>query len=257
MRVRSEWLRIRGHQIYLERFDGESSFLVVLLHHGLGSVQAWQAQIDVLTRQGYSVLAYDRWGYGQSDERTCLDPPYFEEDVRDLETLLAQENRPLVLVGHSDGGNIALMYARRHPEQVIGMIIVAAHIYFEPKMAQGIQELSRAYWENESFRRGLLAVHRGKGVFERWFQAWYDTGVDWDLRPMFSAIPCQVLVVQGSEDEHASLQHARDCAVALPKGRVQIIEAADHMLPQKWSEIFNRLLIETLNEIKKVDPYVQ
>jgi len=46
----------------------------------------------------------------------------------DLHTLLdrADENDPFVLVGHSIGGNYAMTYAARYPEQVAGMVLLDA-----------------------------------------------------------------------------------------------------------------------------------
>ncbi|RCK75616.1 MAG: benzoate degradation ring-cleavage hydrolase [Anaerolineae bacterium] len=254
--LNSQHVRIRGHEIYLEQYDSGKAPLVVLLHHGLGSLKAWQAQLEFLMAHDISVLAYDRWGYGRSDDRPSLDPPDFKEDVRDLKALLSKENKALVLVGHSDGGNIALMYASRYPYNLLGVIVVAAHIYFEPRMAVGIQELLRSYQESDVFQKGLQRQHEGKAVFERWFQAWAQLGVEWDLRQNLALIQCPVLVVQGSEDEHATVQHAIDCAAALPKGRVEIVEGASHMLPQKSVDVFNQILIQSLLEFQKVDQHV-
>lgn len=255
--LHSQHLCIRGHEIYLERSDSGKAPLVILLHHGLGSLQAWQAQLEFLLANGISVLAYDRWGYGCSDDRVSLDPPCFEEDVQDLKALLSKENKALVLVGHSDGGNIALSYASHYPQNVLGLIVVAAHIYFEPRMAEGIQELFRSYRENEAFQKGLQRAHEGKAVFERWFEAWTRLGMGWDMRRTIVNIQSPVLVVQGSEDEHATAQHAIDCAAALPNGRVQIVAGANHMLPQKSSDIFNQILIQSLLEFQKADQHVQ
>lgn len=252
-----KWIEVRGHRLYLERNDKDNAPLVVFLHHGLGSVQAWRAQMEFLQNEPFSVLVYDRWGYGQSDDRSHLDPPFFEEDLQDLAEILAYEPKPLVLVGHSDGGNLALTYASRYGEDLFGVIVIAAHIYFEPKMAEGIQELWRSYQNNETFRASLHHIHRGKAVFERWFQAWSKIGIEWDMRSIFSLISCPVLVLQGSEDEHASVQHALDLAAALPLGKVRILEGANHMLPQKASAIFNQILFETLLDFLRGNQHVQ
>lgn len=252
-----QWIEVRGHRLYLERNDKDNAPLVVLLHHGLGSVQAWRAQMDFLQNKDFSVFVYDRWGYGHSDDRPHLDPPYFEEDVRDLAEILAHETKPLVLVGHSDGGNVALTYASRYGRDLFGVIVIAAHIYFEPKMAKGIQELWRSYQNNETFQTSLNHIHCGKVVFERWFQAWSKIGIEWDMRSMCSLISCPVLVLQGSEDEHASVQHAFDLAAALPFGKVRILEGADHMLPQKTSALFNQILFETLLDFQMGNQHVQ
>lgn len=172
MTWQKKWVEVRGHRVYLERYDKGNSPLVVFLHHGLGNVQAWRAQLEFLGDKGIAALAYDRWGYGKSDDRAQLDPPYFEEDVQDLEVIVSQFTNPLVLVGHSDGGNIALTYASRHSERLLGILVIAAHIYFEPKMADGLQSLLGSYQANETLQKSLQRVHEGKPVFERWLRAW-------------------------------------------------------------------------------------
>ncbi len=250
-------IQVRGHRIYLEQSQGIRFPRVVLLHHGLGSVQAWRLQIDFLVQKGFSVLAYDRWGYGRSEDRASLDPPFFEEDVRDLEFILTIEKSPTVFVGHSDGGNLALSYASRHADTLLGLIVVAPHIYFEPKMAEGIRTLYTSYQEHEAFRQALESVHEGKAVFERWYQAWCALGTQWDMRPCLSNIICPVLVIQGSDDEHATIQHAQDCASALPNGRLRIFEGSNHMLPQQNSDLFNKVLFETIVDFQKVVKHVQ
>ena len=67
---------------------------MILLHHGLGSVQAWQEQIPALLQAGCRVMVYDRWGYGRSSPRPALDLPTFAADVADLRALLRQLDIP-------------------------------------------------------------------------------------------------------------------------------------------------------------------
>lgn len=76
------------------------------------------------------------------------------------------------------------------------------------------------------------------------------------MRKTCSSITCPVFVLQGSEDEHATVQHAVDLAAAVPKGQVKILEGANHMIPQKYSTIFNQILIDALMDFQKVKPYV-
>ncbi len=257
MSLQQRWIQVRGHQLYLEVSETESSPLFVLLHHGLGSVRSWRSQINFLSEKGFAFWAYDRWGYGKSSDRLSLDPPFFEEDVQDLEILLSDVKVPILMVGHSDGGNIALTYASRYPDNLLGLIVVAAHIYFEPKMAEGIEQLLTSYRENDAFRKGLQSAHEGKPVFERWYEAWTKQGTEWDLRQIFHQITCPVMVVQGSEDEHATVQHAVDCAASLVNGHLRIIEGSNHMLPQQASNVFNQILIESLKDFQKVVKHVQ
>lgn len=220
--------------------------VVVLLHHGLGSVYSWQAQVPALVAAGYRTIAYDRWGYGHSDARVHLSMPYFEEDLRDLDALLADQHvQQAALVGHSDGGTIALYYAAQNPSRVTAVVSVAAHIYVEAKMIPGIEAVKKAYVNDRNFQQGLRRLHAGKVdvVFQGWYQGWTKPeNLDWDMCSTLRKISCPVLVVQGLEDEHATPQHARDIAKAIPESRLWLVPEASHMVPQEHPEEFNARL---------------
>lgn len=249
--MQAERLQVNQHELYIER-HGESDWPpVVLLHHGLGAVQAWEAQIPVLVEAGYHVLAYDRWGYGRSQARSEFSMPAFEDDLADLQVILEYYGLPRVnLVGHSDGGTIALYYAARHLPRVERLAVIAAHIYVEPKMGAGIVGMRQAYEQNERFRAGLSKLHREKTeqVLYGWYSGWYRSeSLVWDMRPLLAKITCPVLVVQGEEDEHATQQHARDLAAALPAAELWLEPGAGHMLPQLQTERFNQNLLGFLS----------
>ena len=135
-------LQINGRKLSIESAGSEDGSVVVFLHHGLGAIRSWKEQIGVFSTAGYQVLTYDRWGHGKFTPRVHWSMPNFEQDLADLEAILDEhEHRLASLVGHSDGGNIAMHYAVNHPEQVTCLVLVAAHIYIEPKMNSGIQSI--------------------------------------------------------------------------------------------------------------------
>lgn len=242
---------VNGHSLYVEIDGPQNGPVVVLLHHGLGSVRAWNAQIPVLVAAGYRVIAYDRWGYGGSDARPQLSPPGFEDDLLDLGYLLDElKAQPVSLVGHSDGGTISLYAAAQQAQRVSRLVVVSAHIYFEPKMEPGIYGVRQAFESDVRFRKGLRRVHgdKAESVFRNWFDGWIKPeNLSWDMRPVLSQITCPTLVAQGVEDEHATPQHARDIAMAIPHANLWLEEGARHMLPQDRPDEFNARLLEFLN----------
>lgn len=242
---------VNGHNLYVEQLGPENGPVVVLLHHGLGSVKAWRGQTEVLVQAGFHVVAYDRWGYGGSDARSGLDLPTFSDDLKDLQTLLVQVGtHRVVLVGHSDGGTIALYFAAQHPDLVSCMVSVAAHIYVEPKMEKAILVIGRDFDTDERFRRGLQSIHGEKyeTVFHNWFDGWQRKEIQtWDMRPFLLNIRCPGLIVQGEVDEHATPQHARDIAREIHGSELWLVTGAGHMLPQENASEFNPRLLQFLN----------
>lgn len=77
-------------------------------------------QVQSLTRS----VVYDRAGMGQSD--AAPQPRTVRHAVEDLEMLLerAQIPAPYLLVGHSYGGMIVRLFATRHIEQVVGLVLL-------------------------------------------------------------------------------------------------------------------------------------
>jgi pimeloyl-ACP methyl ester carboxylesterase len=242
---------INGHNLQVETYGLQDGPVVVLLHHGLGSARAWKAQTPALAAAGYRVIAYDRWGYGDSGTRPEPGMPLFEDDMLDLDALLDELGaQPVSLVGHSDGGTLALYYASQQPLRVARLVVVAAHIYIEPKMDTGIRGVRQVFDTDARFREGLQRVHgeKAESVFRHWFEGWVKPeNLSWDMRPVLGQIACPTLVVQGVEDEHATPQHARDTAKAIPHANLWLLENAGHMLPQDRPDEFNARLLEFLN----------
>jgi pimeloyl-ACP methyl ester carboxylesterase len=234
----------------VETHGEEAGLAVILLHHGLGTVRAWRAQTPALVASGFRVIAYDRWGYGSSDGRLSLTIPSFRDDLEDLSALCAALGiSQAALIGHSDGGTLALYFAAQYPERIARLAAVSAHVYVEPKMKDGIQAVHRDFETDERFREGLRRAHGEKfeAVFRSWHSGWMrPENLGWDMRPILSRIDCPTLIVQGVDDEHATPQHARDLAGCIPQAELWLEPGAAHMLPQERPEDFNRRVIEFL-----------
>ena len=224
---------------------------VIFLHHGLGSTRAWQGQVPAFSKAGYRVIVYDRWGYGNSETRPHLAVPSFKDDLADLRALIETfDVKRATLIGHSDGGSIALYYAARYPEQVYSLVTVAAHIYLEPKMEPGIQDILQAFKSDQRFRKGLRRAHGEKfeSTFNNWYDGWHSPeALEWDMRPLLSRIKCPTLVIQGECDEHATPQHAIDIAENIPSAELWLVPDARHMLPQEVPVEFNQKVVDFLN----------
>ncbi|MEZ5740727.1 MAG: alpha/beta fold hydrolase [Burkholderiaceae bacterium] len=88
---------------------------LVFLHEGLGSVSMWRDFPDRLARAcGLPAMIYSRHGYGRSPAFCApLAPDFMHRAAQcELPALLRHcDIGPTILVGHSDGGSIALLYA--------------------------------------------------------------------------------------------------------------------------------------------------
>jgi pimeloyl-ACP methyl ester carboxylesterase len=243
-------MQINNHHIHIESHGPEHGHAVILLHHGLGSTRSWRRQVPALAEAGYRVIVYDRWGYGQSEERPYLEVPSFRDDLADLKSILSTlQPRSTSLIGHSDGGTIALYFAAQRPEKVTSLVTIAAHIYLEPKMESGAQKIRHTFEMDENFRAKFRGVHGDKyeAVFHNWFDGWHTPkALDWDMRSLLSKISCPTLVIQGENDEHATLQHARDITDGIAGSELWVATGAAHMLPLEIPKSLNKKLVKFL-----------
>lgn len=249
---------IGGHHLYWESHGSMSAPTVVLLHHGLGSTAAWRKLVPFLTAAGWRVLAYDRWGYGRSDPRPGFAWDFLRQDAVEALTLLDALGLARVsLVGHSDGGSIALLMAAEHPERIERLVSIAAHIYFEPVTGGGVQSIAKAAAQSP-LREALAREHGEKApaLVAAWTARWLDPRMrSLSLTDELRRVVCPTLVVQGELDEHATRQHAIDIARGITGAELWLVDGAHHMLPQERPDEFNRRVLAFLGAVPpaKVD----
>ena len=243
-------MMINGHEIYYQDHGPAGGQAVVFLHHGLGSTRAWRRQVHPIREAGLRMIAYDRWGYGKSAARPALDIPFFADDQADLLALLERLGvERTALVGHSDGGTIALYFTAAHPERVSRLVTIAAHIYVEPKMEPGMWDIRQTFETDSEFRHRFQRVHgeKYKQVFDNWFTGWAKPEhLAWDMRPILGQIGCPALVIQGMADEHATPQHAQDIAATIPGAELWLVPGASHMLQRQAAKALNLKLLDFL-----------
>lgn len=183
---------------------------LVFLHEGLGSIAQWRdfpERLCLMT--GLPGVVYERRGYGSSgpaaERRT---PHYLHEEAIDLLPQLMQKlaiERP-VLIGHSDGGSIALIFASAFPGRVSAVITEAAHVFVEDITLEGIRRAVSAYRET-GLREQLKRYHGDNtdAVFRAWSETWLsDEFRGWNIEAYLPGIKCPVLVIQGEDDEYGS-----------------------------------------------------
>ena len=112
---------------------------VVLIHGNPGSGQDWTRVFGPLSGL-HKVIAFDRPGHGRSERPKHIDVTV-EVQARLLHDALKQLHveRPIV-VGHSWGGALALVYAINYPKEVAGVVLVAPAVY---ESHDGISLLTR------------------------------------------------------------------------------------------------------------------
>ena len=216
--------------------DDPASPLMVFLHEGLGSVSMWKDFPERLCQKlGCRGLLYSRPGYGQSSPRTSDEnwqPDFMHRQAYEVLPALLDdlgigcEKSPVWLLGHSDGGSIALLYAARFIEQVDGLIVLSPHIMVEDISIKNI-ELARSAYLETNLRERLAKYHIDPdSAFWGWNNIWLQAEFrGWSIENEISTIRCPVLVVQGIDDEYGTLEQVYGLSRRLKQ--VEVVELPD------------------------------
>lgn len=199
-----------GHVEYDDVPGSPASAPLLFLHEGLGSVALWRGfHQRIAATTGRRAVAYSRLGHGFSDLPPAPRTARFmhEEAATVVPALCAALglDRPVV-VGHSDGASIALLYAAA--ADVSGLAVLAPHVFVEELGLGGVRAARTAFAETD-LRAKMARRHRDPDTtFRNWNDVWlHEDFRDWDLRPELPGITCPVLGVQGTTDPYGTVAH--------------------------------------------------
>lgn len=129
--------------------------------------------------------------------------------------LEALEIREAILVGHSDGGSIALIHAggsdHATKTRVRGLILEAPHVFVEDHGLNSIRAIAEDYRRGDLKQR--LERYHGKNV-ETAFRGWNDVWLDpdfqaWNIEDYVRQIRVPVLLIQGEDDMYGTLEQIK------------------------------------------------
>jgi len=187
---------------------------LVFLHEGLGSVAMWR---DFPGRVAHAtncnVVVYSRYGYGRSDPLTEARTARYMHDealtaLPELLDALAIDHP--ILIGHSDGGSIALIFAGAGVRPLTGVVTLAAHVMVEDLTVASIAAAKTAY-ETTDLRTKLARLHADvDSAFRGWNRIWLAPEFrDWNIEEYLPRIACPVLAIQGADDEYGTMGQMR------------------------------------------------
>ena len=221
---------------------------ILFLHGGLNFFDSAFASQKSYFSAFRTVIGVDQRGHGHSPDN---DQPFsyrgMEEDTAEFLKKLALG--PVDVVGHSDGGNVALLLARYHPELVRRLVISGAN-------ARGDYNGVLAYLRFGLMSDDKFAASLPSNVRERYAQVSPDGALHWPavvaktknlwstsvvLKPEeLNAIQIPVLVMAGDHDV-ISLDETIEIYRSLPNGHLWIFPSTGHSTMEERPDDFNRL----------------
>ena len=223
---------VDGRRLEVQRIPARSpqAAELVFLHEGLGSVSHWKDfPARVADATGSPVTVYSRYGSGDSDLLTESRAVSYmhDEALRSLPGLLAQlQIEDPILVGHSDGASIALIYSGTH-HRVRGLVLLAPHVFVEDLGVASIAE-TKLKFETTNLPEKLARHHRNAArTFWGWNNIWLHPDFRrWNIEEYLPRITCPILALQGLDDQYGTMAQVQ--AIARQSGGpVEILPLAE------------------------------
>lgn len=238
-------------QMFYNEYGSPTAPPVVLIHGSGGTgADEWKPIIPGLAKK-FRILALDLRGHGKTlDPRSAYSFELLANDTADF--IRALRIAPAHVIGHSNGGNVALVLTVEHPDLVRKSVIMAGNAY----VSSDLLRYAAGRWSERisiSWGKQLAARHdplRYKGY---WRELMDRTGYEIARDPNFSRedlkrIKTPVLVIQGENDDvNAPAHHAEFMAENIPKAQLWLAPKTGHSVheehPDEWVQRVTKFLL--------------
>jgi len=215
--------------------------VLVFVHDGLGSTESLRGFPDALADAlGLAAFGYDRWGYGRSAPRPDLPAGFMEDCAARLPRVLDTAGiDDYAVIGHSDGGTIALLHAMTNPPGLRATVSIAAHVHDD---AASTAQLARhAAMAAAGAAPDWLVRFQGDRaralrLMAEWVRVWrasFDAG--WNLTGRLGAIREPLLALHGAADDYGLPGQLATIAAAVAHAETMLLPGLGHF-PQLEDE---------------------
>ncbi|MDR7332819.1 alpha/beta hydrolase [Roseateles asaccharophilus] len=242
---------VDGHAVEFVR-AGTGVPTVVLINGSGGPLAGWMRVFDGIAART-TTLSYNRLGVGRSARPATAQTA--AEMVASLRRLLAalQLAPPYVLVGHSFGGLVANLYARLHPADVVGVVLLEA---------TAPQDLTALKAHENALQKGLAWLMRRLAPPQRWHETEHTarSAADLAAAPPFPAVPLRVVTgtkpAMAWATKPALLQaratHQRGLVALSPLGRQVLADSSGHFPQLSEPERVVKAVLELVDAGQRV-----
>lgn len=224
---------------------------IIILHGWNLSGERFAPLSSVLKKKGFHVFAPDFPGFGKELSPTV---PWHVSDYADFLARYIQKNKIMnpILIGHSFGGRVALMYAKKHPSELKKLILTGTPgfspipskklmvfliiskiggIIFSLPGLRGKEDEARKFLYKLAGAREFL---RAEGVMRQTFK--YVVADDLKSAMVSICVPCHL--VWGEKDTIVPLSIAKRMKEIIPHATLTILSNADHGVPFHQPDVF-------------------
>lgn len=256
---------IDGRQVYYE-VHGEGEETAVLLHNGFSCAKMWDEIRPGLVEAGYRVVAYDRRGYGRSEEGEEFEAFYTGDAFRpESAAALAQLADFLGLdsfhiVGQCEGGVVGADFAAAHPERVKTLTTAstlcrsreAMEDFNRRKFPLTFSDLSPEIQDKYIEWHGTERAERFFRMCTRYGGA-YGRGV-FDLRETLADVSCPTLVLYPDRGYFFAVGQGVEFYRSLPDGELAVFPRCGHNIHEHYPQEYVRQVVRFHRRRRALNP---
>lgn len=203
-------------------------------------------RFDSRLSKNFSLAAFDRRGHG----RTADAPGAFHYEEMADETIAFLEwlDRPSHVIGHSDGGVVALLVARRRPDLLERVVVIGANFHHDGLLSTPPFDLEGPEFDAWAADYGAVSpdgIGHARVVVEKALEL-FATEPTLEVADL-AQISVPVLVMAG-DDDVARLEHTCAMYEAIPDAQLAILPASTHAVLKELPNLSSRLIRRFLTE---------
>ena len=256
-------LRVDGELLYFEdRGELGKGATFFMLHGAAGCSEQWAEVTDDLARE-HRVIALDLPGHGISTGQGCRSVEAYLATVANFIKMLNLP--PFIFCGHSMGSAIALDYALRFPDDLMGLALLSAGArlkvsphFLEICLEDDLDKL-KVLLTKLAFSPTVSLVQ-----IQKWQKKWgipssqvrygdFLACDNFDRLDTVADINIPTLLLCGDEDRMTPLKYSEFLCRALPNASLKVIESGGHMVivekPGDVSEILSAFAMERIEGV--------
>jgi pimeloyl-ACP methyl ester carboxylesterase len=230
---------------------GNTPPAVIALH---GWARTASDLVDILA--GLDALAIQLPGFGVTPEPPTV---WGSEDYADLVATAIADAGPVVIVGHSFGGRVAVKLASKYPHLVSGLVLTGVplvRLLPPPKASAGYRFVrmlarsglvSQATLDRQRDKRGSADYRAAHGVM----RGILVRVVAEDYTEDLAAITAPVRMVWGELDAAAPADAGLAASKLIAGARFHVVPGAEHLLEGELAVAVRVALMELLAEVKR------